>query len=126
MAAEHTADRTTDRTTERFWLPAEVDFRAWPRTPPDAQALDGLPWSADAPVKLRLTISAQGEVLKVDHLGHSPLPDAVLAALSDMFKATPFMPARRQGQDVASLQDIEVAWPSSAQAPAQRGSPPAP
>jgi hypothetical protein len=29
--------------------------------------------------------------------------------LQTMFRATAFMPARRQGHDVASLQDIDIA-----------------
>jgi hypothetical protein len=93
---------------EHFWLPAEVDIRALPLHAPDPTPLEGRPWLADQPVRLRLSINARGQVVAVTPRDAESAPAEVLEALSAMFMATPFMPARRQGQDVASLQDIEI------------------
>lgn len=92
-----------------FWPSADLDFRAWPKQAPDTTPLTGLAWTATRPIRLRLSITAQGQVVDVAPLGDAPLPPEALDALTAMFKATPFMPARRQGKDVASWQDIEVA-----------------
>jgi hypothetical protein len=93
---------------EHFWLPSEVDFRALPLLAPDTAPLDGKPWSADQALRLRLSINAQGQVVDVASRDAVQPPNDVMAALDTMFRATPFMPARRQGQNVASLQDIEI------------------
>jgi hypothetical protein len=94
--------------TEHFWLPHEVDLRALPMAAPDTAPLDNLPWPSEQAIRLRLTISAQGVVLDVTSLGSPAPPPDLLAALQAMFRATAFMPARRHGQDVASLQDIDI------------------
>ncbi len=93
---------------EHFWLPTEVDIRALPLHAPDPTPLEGRPWLADQAVRLRLSINARGQVVAVTPRDAESAPAEVLEALSAMFMATPFMPARRQGQDVASLQDIEI------------------
>jgi hypothetical protein len=93
---------------EHFWLPSEVDIRALPLHAPDPTPLEGRPWPAAQPVRLRLSINAQGRVVAVTPGDPASAPAEVLEALSAMFMATPFMPARRQGLDVASLQDIEI------------------
>jgi len=92
-----------------FWLPHEVDLRALPMQAPDPTPLDGLPWPAEQALRLRLSITAQGEVVDVASLDDPAPPGDLLAALQTMFRATAFMPARRQGHDVASLQDIDIA-----------------
>jgi hypothetical protein len=100
-----------------FWLPSEVDFRALPQQAPDTTALDGQPWASDQAVRLRLFIDARGQVVDVASRDASPPPAEVIQALGTMFKATPFLPARRLGKDVASRQDIEILPPCGASAP---------
>jgi len=102
--------RTVDSKTPapHFWPASALDIRALPLQAPDLAPLNGMAWRTDRPMRLRLSITAQGEVVDVAPLDAEPPPADVLAALEAMFKATPFMPARRQGQDVASLQHIEV------------------
>jgi hypothetical protein len=92
-----------------FWPASALDFRALPLQAPDPAPLQEIAWTAEHPMRLQLSITARGEVVDVAPLDAVPPPAEVLAALGVMFKATPFMPARRQGQDVASLQHIEIA-----------------
>lgn len=102
------ADAARPLEAVHFWLPHEVDLRALPMQAPDPTPLDGLPWPHEQALRLRLAITAQGEVVDVTSLDDPAPPSALLAALQSVFRATAFMPARRQGQDVASLQDIEI------------------
>jgi hypothetical protein len=75
---------------------------------PDTTPLEGTAWALAQPVRLRLSINAQGKVVEVVPRDVAPPPAEVLEALSAVFMATAFMPARRHGEDVASLQDIEI------------------
>ncbi len=112
--------------SERFWLPSEVDFRALPLEAPDTTPLDSTPWSTDQLVRLRLAIDAHGQVVGVTARDAAPPPAEVLAALTAMFKATSFMPARRQGENVASLQDIEILPPCGGSGTSPSASAPSP
>jgi hypothetical protein len=106
VASVRTAD--TGAQPAHFWPSSDLDIRALPLQAPDTTLLNDIAWTAQRPMRLRLSITAQGQVVDVAPLDAEPPPADLLAALAAMFKATPFMPARRQGQDVASLQNIEV------------------
>jgi len=85
---------------------APVDVIAQPRSAPDIGALQGLPFSG-LPMRVRLTIDRTGRVVDVAvlrSLDHTIVNEAV----QRMFLATAFVPARRGGADVASVQDIEL------------------
>jgi len=86
--------------------PAPVDLTAQPRSAPDIAALQGLPFSG-LPMRLRLTIDSTGRVVDVAVL-HSLDDKVVNEAVQRMFLATAFVPARRGGVDVASVEDIEL------------------
>lgn len=92
----------------QFWPTPDLDMRALPLRSPDTEALQGLPWPPPSPIRLNLLITAQGEVVKVEPVEPGGVPAELRAALETMFKATPFMPARRHGRDVASHQVIEL------------------
>ncbi len=108
-AATPVSTANTSAQPEHFWQSSDLDFRALPMAAPDTTPLHGIAWGADRPLRLRLSITAQGQVVDVVSLDAEPPPADVLAALEAMFKSTPFMPARRRGQDVASLQNIDIA-----------------
>jgi len=79
---------------------------AQPRSAPDIAALQGLPFSG-LPMRVRLTIDSTGRVVDVAVL--RSLDDTIVnEAVQRMFLATAFVPARRGGVDVASVEDIEL------------------
>jgi len=92
--------------TPRALGPAAVDMLAQPRSAPDIATLQGLPFSG-LPMRVRLTIDCTGRVVDVTML-RSMEDAAVSEAVRRMFLATGFVPARRGGVDVASVQDIEL------------------
>ena len=79
---------------------------AQPRSAPDIATLQGLPFSG-LPMRIRLTIDSAGRVVDVVML-RSMDDAAVNEAVRRMFLATGFVPARRAGVDVASVQDIDI------------------
>ena len=90
-----------------FWPSDQVDMRALPMMPPMTSALTGMAWPGYR-VRLRLAIDASGMVVDVRLQPDDDELAASLAPLLEMFRRMQFMPARRQGQDVASIQVIEV------------------
>jgi TonB family protein len=79
---------------------------AQPRSAPDIAVLQGLPFSG-LPMRVRLTIDSTGRVVDVALL--RSLDDPIVnEAVQRMFLATAFVPARRAGIDVASVEDIEL------------------
>ena len=93
------------------FLPADrLDRRPTPVSAPDLRWLDAL---ADQPVsglplRLRLFITATGEVVAVEPVEVSELDAFALPALEAMFRDTAYVPGRYQGRDVASQIDLEV------------------
>jgi hypothetical protein len=90
-----------------YWPARDVDRLALPIAPPDLAWLSGQAWQG-GPIRVRLAISAQGQVSQVQVLLAPVGAQGVLDALQTALLATPFMPARKTGQDVASVQDIEL------------------
>lgn len=88
-----------------YWPAAMVERLALPVSAPDVSRLNSATLPADS-VRLRLFISARGQVEEVSVLGGAD--EEVWAPLREMFFATAFIPARRGGMDVASVQDLEV------------------
>ena len=100
------------------FLPADrLDRRPTPVSAPDLRWLDAL---ADQPVsglplRLRLFITATGEVVAVEPVEVSELDAFALPALEAMFRDTAYVPGRYQGRDVASQIDLEVQLDSGLQ-----------
>ena len=100
------------------FLPADrLDRRPTPVSAPDLRWLDAL---ADQPVsglplRLRLFITAAGEVVAVEPVEVSELDAFALPALEAMFRDTAYVPGRYQGRDVASQIDLEVQLDSGLQ-----------
>lgn len=67
-----------------------------------AQPLSGLP------LRLALDIDASGRLVGLEVLQIEPIDTVALPALQRMFEATRFLPARRDGRDVAARLEIEL------------------
>lgn len=94
-----------------LFLPASwLERRPTPLSAPDPRWLDELanqPGSG-LPLRLRLLITAAGEVVGVEPVQVSALDAFALPALQAMFRDTAFLPGRYQGRDVASQIDLEL------------------
>jgi hypothetical protein len=93
------------------FLPARVlDRRPAPVSAPDPRWLDELAHQPGSglPLRLRLFITAAGEVVGVEPVEVSALDAVALPALQAMFRDTAFLPGRVQGRDVASQIELEL------------------
>jgi len=90
-------------TAEPVSAPAirQPDRPALPITAPDLAPLAGLP-TPTAAIRLRLHIDASGRVGPVEVLESDPGDAAFVQRLVEILLATPHVPARRDGEDVAS------------------------
>ena len=90
-----------------FWTSDQVDMRALPVRPPDTSLLTGMTWPGRV-LRLRLAIDADGLVVDVQLDQDDPDLAQQTQPLLEMFRRMSFVPARRHGRNVASLQIIEV------------------
>ena len=86
--------------------PAELDVPLRPRSAPDLAMLENLPWSG-LPIRLRLFIDSQGNVLDTQVLQSVETPD-VVARVRKMFLATGFTQGLVHGEPASSYKDIEI------------------
>jgi hypothetical protein len=98
------ADRTASIGIYR--AAAVLDVQARARSAPDIAFLAGLPWSG-MPLRLRLFIDAQGEVVDTQVL-QSAEADDVVDRVRRMFLATGFTAGVQDGHIVPSYKDVEV------------------
>lgn len=89
---------------------AGVQLVPHPRSAPDLEQLHGLAFSG-LPMRIRLLIDDHGRVTDAKVLEASEA-DNVTAAVLRVFEQTAFVPARRNGTDVASELDIELSFGS--------------
>jgi hypothetical protein len=103
--------RASDASPTGLFLPASaLDRRPTPVSTPDPRWLDTLvdqPISG-LPLRVRLFITAEGQVVRVEPVEVSALDAVALPALDAMFRDTAFLPGRHQGRDVASQIELEV------------------
>ena len=59
-------------------------------------------------MRLALDIDASGRLVGLEVLQIEPIDTVALPALQRMFEATRFLPARRDGRDVAARLEIEL------------------
>jgi hypothetical protein len=78
----------------------QPDRPALPITAPDFESLAALP-APSAAIRLRLHIDASGRVGRVDVLESDPGDAVFVQRLVEILLATPHIPARRDGEDVA-------------------------
>lgn len=89
---------------------AGVQLAPHPRSAPDLEQLQGLAFSG-LPMRIRLLIDDHGRVTDVKVLETSEA-DNVTEAVLRVFEQTAFVPARRNGTDVASELDIDLSFDS--------------
>jgi len=89
---------------------AGLDLPPRPVSAPDTTLLEALaaqPLSG-LPLRLALDIDASGQLVGLEVLQIEPIDTVALPALQRMFEATRFLPARRDGRDVAARLEIEL------------------
>jgi outer membrane biosynthesis protein TonB len=89
--------------------PLPPDRVALPVTAPDLAPLlkQHVPLGA---VRLRLFIAADGRVESVEVLESTPDDAGFAQRLAELLARTPHIPARRGGQNVASIKEVRLAW----------------
>ena len=103
------ATSVAERSGHAAYLPSNMlERRATPVSEPDIAELQGVTTSG-LPVRLRIFINRFGQVVEVEAFEVGPLDDDFSIALREMFLRTAFLPGRRDGVDVASYLDIELA-----------------
>jgi hypothetical protein len=85
----------------------QPDRPALPVTAPDFTPLAAVPVPT-GPIRLRLHIDAVGRVDRVEVLDSDPGDAAFVERLVAILLATPHIPARRDGQDVASVKEVSL------------------
>lgn len=106
-----TVPQTEPAAPPSLFLPANgLDRRPTPVSAPDPRWLDALAnqTGSGLPLRLRLFITAAGEVVDVEPVQVSALDSFALPALQAMFRDTAFLPGRVQGRDVASQMELEI------------------
>ncbi len=93
-------------TTTIYRKLSQLDVAPRPRSAPEIQSLNGLAWSG-APIRLRLFIDDQGNVVDTQVL-QSAESDDVIALVRQVFKDTAFTPGIEHGQAVPCYKDIEI------------------
>lgn len=86
-----------------------ADRPALALTAPALDPLDHWPVTG-APIRLRLHIGADGRVRTVEVLACDERDRDFVQALSAILQATPHIPARKDGRDVASVKDIALSF----------------
>lgn len=86
-----------------------ADRPALALTAPALDPLDHWPVTG-APIRLRLHIGADGGVRTVEVLACDERDRDFVQALSAILQATPHIPARKNGRDVASVKDIALSF----------------
>ena len=107
---------------------AGLDLPPRPVSAPDTTLLEALaaqPLSG-LPLRLALDIDASGRLVGLEVLQIEPIDTVALPALQRMFEATRFLPARRDGRDVAALLEIELQLGPVPAAGEDQGSAPGP
>ena len=90
----------------------QPDRPALPVTAPDFERLASLPLPRAA-IRLCLHIEASGRVASVDVLESDPDDAAFVQRLVEILLATPHIPARRDGEDVASDKVVSLDFASA-------------
>lgn len=85
----------------------QPDRPALPVTAPDFTSLAAVPVPTAA-IRLRLHIDATGRVERVEVLDSGPGDALFVERLVEILLATPHIPARRDGQDVASVKEVSL------------------
>ena len=107
---------------------AGLDLPPRPVSAPDTTLLEALaaqPLSG-LPLRLALDIDASGRLVGLEVLQIEPIDTVALPALQRMFEATRFLPARRDGRDVAARLEIELQLGPVPAAGEDQGSAPGP
>ena len=107
---------------------AGLDLPPRPVSAPDTTLLEALaaqPLSG-LPLRLALDIDASGRLVGLEVLQIEPIDTVALPALQRMFEATRFLPARRDGRDVAARLEIELQLRPVSAAGEDQGSAPGP
>ena len=94
-----------------YYLSSQLSKRPQPASEPELDTEETASIPAFGTVVLRLWIDARGEVTTVE-IERSELPEIFSQTAANAFRNLRFVPGEREGQRVASVMRVEVAWGS--------------
>jgi hypothetical protein len=101
------AERKTEIVSP-FLPPEQVERAAYPLSAPDLRPLQLFVTEySGTPIRLRLFVDSKGSVVDVKIVRALPRDEDAAALLVQIWERVGFVPARRQGAEVASYQDVE-------------------
>ncbi|MPS47615.1 MAG: hypothetical protein E2592_01285 [Methylobacillus sp.] len=94
--------------TTVFYSSEEVDRKAVPISNLDISMMNG--WYSGLPIRLRLYIDSDGRVREVVQFSDRPEEKEFIAQLTQLLSHMRFIPAKINGHDVNSYQDVEFSF----------------
>jgi hypothetical protein len=98
-----------NQASQVFYSTNEIDRKALPQTSIDQVVLNAVPYSG-LPIHLRLFINASGRLIKIERIGVLEQDNLFISELEKQLYQMPFLPARRNGEDVNSYQDAQFSF----------------
>jgi hypothetical protein len=95
--------------TSKYYAATEVNRKALPQMNIDESMLSIKNYSG-LPIKLRLYVNAYGRLVKIDRIGVLEQDIAYVAQLESLLYDVAFLPAKREGFDVDSYQDLQLSF----------------
>lgn len=89
-----------------YYATNQVAIQALPMTTLYVDSLKDVP-SSGLPIKVRVYISRFGHVIKIEPLSVSELDSTVIIKLTEILEQTGYLPAKKDGLNVDSYQDLE-------------------
>jgi hypothetical protein len=102
----HENNIETDLSELRYFSINEVDIKALPISNIDMSMIANIPRTGQ-PVKLRIYISLLGKIDTIERLSNLEQDEEFLVRLEYLLKETTFLPAKKNGTSVSSVQDVE-------------------
>ncbi len=108
MMAVHEHAQTRAAAPSPFLPPNQVERAAYPLSAPNLRPLQLLVKAySGTPIRLRLYVDVRGSVVDVKILHALPMDEEAATLLVQVWERVGFVPARRDGREVASYQDVE-------------------
>jgi hypothetical protein len=95
--------------TSNYYASTSVDRKALPQMNIDKSMLSATDYSG-LPIKLRLFVNTYGRVVKIERIGVLDQDIAYVEQLENLLYKVTFLPAKREGLDVDSYQDLLLSF----------------
>jgi len=102
-----------DNDFKGYWSTSDTERKALPISNIDLSMINGQ-FVSGLPISLRIFISEFGRVTKIEKMNVLPQDEDFARRIEDLLYELTFIPAKKDGVDVASYQEVEFSFNSSA------------